>query len=92
MKQFLSKISLYLILILGLSLLLYPSCSDYWNSFHSSKAISNFTQVVSEMDEEEYARILKKGGVLITAGAGENHLIGLKRAIYDTTYKNKNGP
>ena len=38
--------------------------------------------------EEEYARILKKGGVLITAGAGENHLIGLKRAIYDTTYKN----
>jgi len=38
--------------------------------------------------EEEYARVLKKGGVLITAGAGENHLLGLKKAIYDTTYKN----
>lgn len=38
--------------------------------------------------EEEYARILKKGGVLITAEAGENHLLGLKKAIYDTTYKN----
>ena len=38
--------------------------------------------------EEEYTRVLKKGGVLITAGAGENHLLGLKKAIYDTTYKN----
>ena len=38
--------------------------------------------------ESEYSRILKKGGALITAGAGENHLLGLKEAIYDTTYKN----
>ena len=38
--------------------------------------------------ESEYSRILKKSGVLITAGAGENHLLGLKKAIYDTTYKN----
>ncbi len=38
--------------------------------------------------EEEYSRILKKGGVLITAGAGENHLLGLKKAVYDTAYKN----
>lgn len=38
--------------------------------------------------EEEYTRVLKKGGVLITVGAGEDHLLGLKHAIYDTTYKN----
>ncbi|MBQ7292654.1 MAG: methyltransferase domain-containing protein [Clostridia bacterium] len=38
--------------------------------------------------EKEYARVMKKGGVLITAGAGEDHLLGLKKAIYDTTYKN----
>ena len=38
--------------------------------------------------EEEYCRVLKKGGVLITAGAGEDHLLGLKKALYDTTYKN----
>ncbi len=38
--------------------------------------------------EAEYSRVLKKGGLLITAGAGENHLLGLKKAIYDTTYKN----
>ena len=38
--------------------------------------------------ESEYARVLKKGGVLITAEAGENHLLGLKEAIYDNAYKN----
>ncbi len=38
--------------------------------------------------EEEYKRVLKDGGVLITAGAGEEHLIGLKSAIYEETYKN----
>ena len=38
--------------------------------------------------EAEYSRVLNSQGVLITAGAGENHLLGLKRAIYDTTYKN----
>ena len=58
MKNRLSNFILSLMLLVGLSLLLYPSFSDYWNSFHSSKAISNYTQVVSEMDEEEYERIL----------------------------------
>ena len=38
--------------------------------------------------EKEYSRLLKRGGVLITVGAGEEHLLGLKKAIYDMTYKN----
>lgn len=38
--------------------------------------------------EDEYKRVLKDGGVLIIAGAGEDHLIGLKQAIYEETYKN----
>lgn len=57
-KNRLSNFILSLLLLTGLSLLLYPFFSDYWNSFHSSKAISNYTQVVSEMDEEEYERLL----------------------------------
>ena len=32
--------------------------------------------------------MLKPGGILIVAGAGEDHLLGLKRAIYDTPYRN----
>ncbi|MBO5305414.1 MAG: methyltransferase domain-containing protein [Clostridia bacterium] len=37
---------------------------------------------------EEFRRVLKKDGVLIVACAGKNHLLGLKKAIYDTTYEN----
>ena len=36
----------------------------------------------------EYARVLKSGGRLIVAGAGERHLFGLKELIYDDPYLN----
>ena len=39
--------------------------------------------------EDEFSRVLKKDGVLLVAGAGEDHLFGLKSRIYDTPYKNE---
>ena len=39
--------------------------------------------------ENEFLRVLKPGGILLVAGAGEDHLLGFKRAIYDTPYKNE---
>ena len=38
--------------------------------------------------EEEFSRVLQSGGVVIAVGAGEDHLLGLKKAIYDEVYKN----
>lgn len=38
--------------------------------------------------EDEYSRILRDGGYLFVVGAGKDHLMGLKRAIYDDTYEN----
>ena len=38
--------------------------------------------------EEEFSRVLKEDGLLIVVGAGEDHLLGLKKAVYETTYKN----
>ncbi len=43
-----------LILFAGLSLLLYPSISNYWNSFHSTQAIANYTEKVANLDHQEY--------------------------------------
>ena len=60
MKNRLQNFILSVMLLTGLSLLLYPSFSNYWNSFHSSRAISNYNQIVSNMDEEEYRRLLDK--------------------------------
>lgn len=37
---------------------------------------------------EEYARVIKSGGYLIVAAAGEDHLLGMKRVIYDNAYLN----
>ncbi len=38
--------------------------------------------------EEEFSRIMKKDAALIVVGAGKDHLLGLKQAIYETTYEN----
>ena len=46
------------------------------------------TSIFAPCAEQEFLRILKRGGVLIAVGAGEDHLLGLKRALYDEVYKN----
>lgn len=38
--------------------------------------------------EEEFRRVLKDDGLLIVVSAGEDHLMGLKRAIYSEAYRN----
>ena len=51
-------ISLVGILLIGLSLLLYPTVSDYWNSFHQSEAVAGYVQDVEYMSEQEKAEML----------------------------------
>lgn len=48
-----------LIFLVGLGLLVYPSFSDYWNSFHQSQAIMSYSEAVSDMNEEDYDKILE---------------------------------
>jgi len=48
---------LILVFFTGLALLLYPTVSDYWNSFHSSRAITDYTERVAEMDNERYEEL-----------------------------------
>lgn len=57
MKKHGSTIFLFLILLIGLSLLLYPSFSNWWNSFHQSRAISTYSQEVANIDNEKYEEI-----------------------------------
>lgn len=46
------------------------------------------TNIFAPCAEEEYARVLKKDGILLVAHAGEEHLLGLKRALYAETHLN----
>ena len=50
-------ILLILILLAGLSLLLYPTVSDYWNSFHQSRAIASYAEQVAEIDSDTYEQL-----------------------------------
>ncbi len=52
-----STILLILILLAGLSLLLYPTVSDYWNSFHQSKAIASYAEQVAQLDDDRYEQL-----------------------------------
>lgn len=50
-------IILVLVFLVGLSLLLYPTVSDYWNSLHQSRAITGYTEQVADLDTETYDRL-----------------------------------
>ena len=52
-----STIILILIFLVGLSLLLYPTISDYWNSFHQSRAIAKYTEQVAELNNDLYKQL-----------------------------------
>lgn len=59
-KKHLSTIILVIVFVIGLCLLLYPTFSDYWNSFHQSRAIANYATEVADIDDEEYETIWEK--------------------------------
>ncbi|MDD7341363.1 MAG: class C sortase, partial [Firmicutes bacterium] len=48
---------LVLILLVGLSLLLYPSVSDYWNSLHQTRAIAAYAEEVANLNQDQYDEI-----------------------------------
>lgn len=57
MKKNKSTAILILVFFVGLSLLLYPTISDYWNSFHSSRAIATYAAEVAKLDPISYDQI-----------------------------------
>lgn len=60
LKKHLMTMILVAVLMVGMGLLLYPLLSDYWNTYHQSKAISLYSETVADMDAEEYDKILSE--------------------------------
>ena len=48
------------ILLAGIGLIAYPSFSDYWNSFHQTRAIASYAESVADMSQEKYDEILAR--------------------------------
>lgn len=57
MKKHWSTILLVIILFIGLSLLLYPTFADWWNSMHQSRAIASYAEEVAQIDDDQYDEI-----------------------------------
>ena len=72
MKKNLTNALLVLILLLGAGILLYPSFSDYWNSFHQSQAIVNYSDTVSNLNEAEYESIWREAVAYNQAMTGKS--------------------
>lgn len=60
MKRKLSTMLLILVFFAGLSLLLYPSLSDYWNSFHASQAVATYSEEVRNLNADQYDRLIRE--------------------------------
>ena len=59
MKKHLVTILLFLVLLAGLSLVLYPSFSDWWNSIHMSRVITDYVNLIDDLEEDEYAELIE---------------------------------
>lgn len=59
MKGNKSTVILILVFLAGLSLLLYPTLSDYWNSFHQTRAIASYEETVANLDDISYEKYME---------------------------------
>ena len=89
-KKKLGTILMFLVLLIGIGLMAYPTVSNWWNSFHQSRAINSYAARVEEMDPELIEQML------IEAHAYNARLAAGDEARYDeashTRYMSLLGP
>lgn len=58
MKKRLPTILLIVVLVVGLSLVLYPTVANWWNSYRQTRSVANYVEQVANMDDDSYQKIL----------------------------------
>lgn len=71
----------------GMENLLYSTASVFELPV-KDQAADAVINIFAPCAEDEYSRILRDGGYLFVVGAGSEHLMGLKKALYDNVYEN----
>lgn len=59
-RKTITTVALVIVFLVGLSLLLYPSVSDWWNSMHQTRAIVGYAEAVAGLDDEDYEAMLEE--------------------------------
>ena len=81
-----STLILIAVFLVGLSLLLYPSISNYWNSFHATRAIASYSESVQALDESQYEQMLAEARAYnqaLLAKPNRYHMTEPQRAEYE---------
>lgn len=55
-----STIVLIIMLLVGLSVMLYPTFSDWWNKTQATHTITSYNEAIAEMDDGETERLLNE--------------------------------
>ena len=59
-KSTISTVILVVLLLVGLSVMLYPTVSDWWNSRVQTRAIATYSEAVDQIDDNTYEEMLEK--------------------------------
>ena len=87
MKNKITTWILVLALLAGLSLLLYPTVSDYWNSLHASQAVATYAEYVKSIDKTQYDELLAAAhsyNESLHTRTNDFYLTDEQQAAYDT--------
>lgn len=72
LKKQLPNIVLALVFIIGLGIFLYPSVSDFINTWLQNRELSNYTHAVTELSTEEYDKLLEDARNYNSSLVGKN--------------------
>ena len=50
---------LVLVMLVGIGIMAYPTVSDWWNSFHASRAIASYSNAVESVDKEKLDEMIQ---------------------------------
>ena len=60
MKKTWPTVIVILLFLIGLSLMLYPTLSNWWNSLHASAAIVDYETAQKILTEEDYEKLIRR--------------------------------
>lgn len=52
-RKFATTAMIWLVFIVGLGVLAYPTVANYWNTLHSTRAIANYTEQAAAMNDDQ---------------------------------------
>lgn len=82
-----STVVLTIVLVVGLGIMAYPTFSDWWNSFHQSRAIQAYVEAVEDTDQKTIEAMLKaarKYNKKLAANPNRFHMSDADRDEYNS--------